>query len=274
MKILPLLDKIGRSWQLRVSARCFAVAFLAVTIVHGAVRNAALSGNDTEASHMPGRLASLVGLAADDIKVSGLVHHDSQALLNALGIVPGSSLIAFDAAAARHQLESMGWIEAASVQRKFPNTLEIAVKEREAFAIWQHNGSYMLIARDGTVMGGLDQMFNAHLPLVTGEGANLGAGELINQLSVTPELMSKVSAATRVGQRRWNLYLDNGVKVELPEQGVPEALKQVADLDKSQNLLSKGISQLDLRIAGQMTVAVAEIEKDAGKPGDLASQKQ
>ncbi len=273
MKDSSFLDRLGRSWKLRGLARCFAILFLGATIVHGAVRSAALSGNDAEASRLPGRLASLVGLAADDIKVSGLVHHDSQALLNALGIMPGSSLIAFDASAARHQLESMGWVEGASVQRKFPNTLEIVVKEREAFAIWQHNGVYVLIDRDGVVMGGLDQMFNAHLPLVTGEGANLAAGELVNQLSATPELMSKVSAAARLGQRRWNLYLDNGVKVELPEQGVPEALQQVANLDKSQSILSKGVSQLDMRIAGQMTVAVAEIEKDAGKPGDLVSQK-
>jgi cell division protein FtsQ len=274
MKIARFLDGLGRSWQMRMASRSFAVLFLAATVVHGAVRNSALSGDGTEESHMPGRLASLIGLAADDIKVSGLVHHDSQALLNALGIVPGSSLIAFDAGAARHQLESMGWIEAASVQRKFPNTLEIVVKEREAFAIWQHNNAYVLIDHDGTVIGGLDQMFNGHLPLVTGEGANLAAGELINQLSATPELLSRLSAATRLGNRRWNLYLDNGVKVALPEKGVPEALKIVADIDKSQNILSKGISQLDLRIAGQMTVAVAEIEKDAGAPAIMASRQQ
>jgi cell division protein FtsQ len=274
MTVSTFLDRLGRSWPLRVTARSFAILFLTATIIHGTVRNAALAGNETEASHMPGRLASLIGLAADDIKVSGLVHHDSQALLNAIGIVPGSSLIAFDANAARHKLEAMGWVEGASVQRKFPNMLEIVVKEREAFAIWQHKGVYVLIDRNGTVMGGLDQMFNGHLPLVTGEGANLAAGELVNQLSATPELLSKVSAAARLGSRRWNLYLDNGVKVELPEQGVPEALRQVADLDKSQNILSKGISQLDLRIAGQMTVAVAEVEKDAGAPADKASQPQ
>ena len=266
MRLLSVLDRFGQSWQARFAARSFAVLFLSATIIHGAVRNSALSGNETEASRMPGRLASLVGLAADDIKVSGLVHHDGQSVINALGIVPGSSLVAFDANAARHQLEAMPWIEGASVQRKFPNTLEIAIKERDAFAIWQYNNVYVLIDRSGTVMGGLDQMVNAHLPLVTGEGANVAAADLINQLSATPELMTKVNAAARLGQRRWNLYLDNGVKIELPEEGVPEALRQVASLDKSQSILSKGISQLDMRVAGQMTVAVAEIEKEPGKP--------
>ena len=273
MRLSPALDRIAASWKLRAAARSFAVLFLGAVVVHGAVRNSALSDEPGDLSHMPGRLASFVGLAADDIKVSGLVHHDSQSLLNALGVIPGSSLVAFDANAARHQLEAMPWIEAATVQRKFPNTLEITVKEREAFAIWQHNGTYDLIDHLGTVMGPLDQSFSGHLTLVTGEGANLAAAELVNQLSATSELMKKVSAATRVGKRRWNLYLDNGVKVALPELGVPEALQQVASLDQSESILSKGISQLDMRIAGQMTVALAELEKDAGKPGDLASQK-
>ncbi len=273
MRALALLDRIGQSWKARAAVRSFAVLFLAAAIVHGAVRNARLSEDQSDISHMPGRLASLVGLAADDIKVSGLVHHDSQSLLNALGVVPGSSLVAFDAGAARQQLEAMPWIEGASVQRKFPNTLEITVKEREAFAIWQHNGAYVLIDHHGTVMGPLDSSFTGHLTLVTGEGANLAAGELVNQLSATPELMKKVSAAARIGKRRWNLYLDNGVKVALPEQGVSEALQHVADVDKSENILSKGISQLDMRISGQMTVALAEIEKDAGKPADQASRK-
>ena len=274
MSRLKRLEALSNSWKFRSSVRAFAVIFLAATLIHGAVRSVSLSGDQSAMNHMPGRLASLVGLAADDIKVSGLVHHDGQALLNALSIVPGSSLVSFDAGAARRQLEAMDWIEGASVQRKFPNTLEIAIKEREAFAVWQHDGAYKLIDRSGVAMGGLDQMYNAHLPLVTGEGANLAAAELVNQLSVTPELMKKVSAAARVGQRRWNLYLDNGVKVALPEIGVPEALKSVANLDQSDNILSKGISMVDMRIAGQMIVAVAELEKGAGSTGDQSSQKQ
>ena len=85
MSILSALDHVGRSWQFRMVARSFAVLFLASTIIHGAARNVELSGDQAAANYLPGRMASLVGLAADDIKVSGLTHHDGQALLNALG---------------------------------------------------------------------------------------------------------------------------------------------------------------------------------------------
>ena len=62
-----------------------------------------------------------------------------------------------------------------------------------------------------------------------------------------------------MGGRRWNLYLDNGVTVFLPEQNWAEAIAEVSGLDQSQRLLSKGIQTVDLRLRGQVTVAVAEI---------------
>jgi cell division protein FtsQ len=138
--------------------------------------------------------------------------------------------------------------------------IEIDVVEREPFAIWQQSGNYKLIDRNGIEMGGLELMRNSKLLLVTGDGANLSAQQLVNHLEVYPELRSKVSAAAFVGKRRWTLYLQNGVKIALPAEGISEALQQVSALDDSQQILSKGITDMDLRIAGQMTVALAEIE--------------
>jgi cell division protein FtsQ len=266
--------KFGQSRRARFFVRSSAVLFLATTIIHGVMRGGQLDYEGSPWRQMPGKIASLVGLAADDIRISGLTNHDPQMLLGALGVIPGGSLVGFDAGAARSKLQSMDWVSAASVQRKFPNTLEISVAERVPFAIWQHNNTYTLIDRAGVAMGGLELMGQSHLMLVTGEGANLAAEQLVNHLEANPELMKKVSAAAMVGKRRWTLYLQNGVKVALPAEGEPEALKQVSELDASQNILSKGIREIDLRIAGQMTVAIAEIEdgKDVGEANQKVSQ--
>lgn len=266
----------GQSRRVRALVRSSAILFLAVTMVHGILRSGQLDYEGSPWRQIPGKLSSLVGLAADDIRISGLTHHDPQLLLAALGVTPGGSLVSFDAGQARRLLEGMNWISAASVQRKFPNTLEISVTEREPFAIWQNGGTYNLIDRAGVTMGGLELLGQSHLMLVTGEGANLGAQQLVNHLEANPELMKKVSAAAMVGKRRWTLYLVNGVKIALPAEGVPEALTKVSELDASQNILSKGIREIDLRIAGQMTVAIAEIEqpKDSGAANVKLSQKQ
>ena len=255
-------------------ARFFSILFLLAAITHGTLHGGILDYEGGPLRNISGKLASLVGMAAEDIRVSGLTHHDPELVFHALGVRPGASLVGFDAAEARRTLEAMDWVAAATVQRQYPNRLDINVAERVPFAIWQHEGTYSLIDRAGIAMGGMELMAQSHLLLVTGEGANFAAEELVNQLEANPELKKKVSAAAMVGKRRWTLYLQNGVKIALPSDGEPEALKQVSDLDASQNILSKGIREIDMRIAGKMTVAIAEIEetKDLGASNQKVSQ--
>ena len=95
---------------------------------------------------------------------------------------------------------------------------------------------------------------------MTGEGANKAAAELINQLEVYPDLLLQVKAAARVGDRRWTLYLDSGVTVLLPEDGMKDAIGMVNELNRSQGLLSKGITSVDLRRDGRIVVEVAEVK--------------
>jgi len=249
----------------RFAARAAAVLFLAATIGHGVVRGDYLDYDGSPWPKLPGRIASLVGMAADDIKITGLVHQEPETVLAAIGVTPGGSLIGFDAATARRLLENLDWVESAKVQRLFPNQIDIAVVERVPFAVWQRGSAYYVIDRSGAAMSGIPAAKVATLPLVTGEGAQKAAQELINQLEATPELLLQVKAAARVGDRRWTLYLDNGITILLPEYDVPAALARVMDLDRTQHLLSKGIRSVDLRLADRVTVAVAEIAADEGQ---------
>jgi cell division protein FtsQ len=261
MKIfIPTFEFMQRR-RTRMLVRASAVLFLAATLVHGILRNGMLDYPGSQWMRIPDKLASLIGLAADDIRIAGLTHHDPELLLQILNLRPGGSLLGFDAGQTRRLLESKDWVAAASVQRKFPNTLEVTVAEREPFAIWQHNSAYFLIDKSGSTMGGLELMGKSQFMLVTGEGANFAAAELVNHLEATPELKSKISAAAFVGGRRWTLYLSNGVKIALPEKGVADALLKVSELDANQNLLSKGIREIDMRIEGQVTVAIFEVEE-------------
>ena len=257
-------------------ARMFSILFLAAAIAHGALRGGILDYEGSPLRNMSGKFASMVGMAAEDIRVSGLTHHDPELLFHALGVRPGASLVGFDAAEARRTLEAMDWVAAAAVQRQYPNRLDINVAERVPFAIWQHGGAYSLIDKAGVAMGGLELMGQSQLPLVTGNEANLGAAEIVNHLEAYPLLFRKVSAVAMVGKRRWTLYLGNGVKVALPAENVDEALGQLNKLDAEAGLLSKAVSLIDMRAPGQMTVSVIEITntKVPAPVGEKLAQKQ
>ena len=249
---------LGEKKRVRFAARAGAVLFMAAAIVHGLVAGGHLDYDGSPFAKLPGQLAGLAGLAADDIEISGLVHQEPETVLAAIGVSPGGSLIGFDAVEARRRLENLDWVAAAKVQRLFPNQLDITVAEREPFAVWQQGESYSVIDRSGATMSGITTARFATLPLVSGEGAGPAAEELINQLEATPDLMLQVRAAARVGKRRWTLHLDNGVAILLPERDVSAALALAERLDRTQQLFSKGIVSVDLRLANRIAVAIAE----------------
>jgi cell division protein FtsQ len=263
----------AQQFRVRALFRASALLFLGGVIFSGLVKGDYLDYENSPWQMLPGKAAGVVGMAAEDITIAGLAHHDPEVLLAAIGVRPGGSLIGFDAVMSKRILENLDWIEDAKVQRRFPNQLDIAIKEREPFAVWQRDGAYYVIDRTGVAMSGLPASQLVRLPLVTGEGANKAAAELINQVAAYPDLMLQVKAASRVGDRRWTLYLDSGVTVLLPEQGQAEAIAELNELNTSQHLLSKGIRAVDLRLEGRIVVEVAEIAAETDKAGKVVAKR-
>jgi cell division protein FtsQ len=262
------LDRLS-AFRFRFALRASAVLMLGCVLASGLVRGGKLDYAGSPWLMLPGKAAGLVGMAAEDIAITGLTHHEPEVLLAAIGVHPGGSLVGFDAVHARRILEGLDWVEAAKVQRLFPNQLAIEVREREPFAIWQRGESYYVIDRSGSAMSGLAAAQLVRLPLVTGEGANVAAADLINQLAAYPDIMLQVKAAARVGYRRWTLYLESGITLQLPENGWQDALRMADSLNKSQQLLSRGIRSVDLRLAGRVIVEVAELAA-----GEAQAQKE
>jgi cell division protein FtsQ len=264
---LSWLDQ-GNTFTVRLAARASALLLMGGVIMAGLVNGGYLEYEGSPWLQLPGKAAGVVGMAAQEITITGLEHHEPETLLSAIGVEPGGSLMGFDAVQARNILQNLDWVQSAKVQRLFPNQLVVEVKEREPFAIWQRGTAYYVIDRSGAAMSGLEASQMVRLPLVTGEGANAAAAELINQVAAYPDLMLQVKAAARVGSRRWTLYLDNGITVQLPERDWQQAIAMAEQLNKTQKLLARGIRSLDLRLAGRVTVEVAEIAAADAKAGD------
>ncbi len=202
--------------------------------------------------------SGIVGLSAQDIQIEGLKNVQSTHVLDAIGVAEGSSLIGFDAVRARKQLSDLDWVIAATVQRLFPNRLHITVVERRPYAIWQENKRFHVIDHTGQVMSKLSPKKWSHLPVVAGVGAQQAAAELVNQLEAHSSLRLLVRAAARVADRRWTLYLANGIKVMLPARGVTEALQRLAGLESGQGILGRDIASIDLRLNDRIALRLSQ----------------
>jgi cell division protein FtsQ len=252
----------AQRFSTRFATRASAVLFLAATISYGLAAGGHLDYDGSPWAKFPGKFAGLFGFAAQDIKITGLKHQQPEQVLAAIGVRPGSSLIGFDAKQARNLLENIDWVEQATVMRKFPNELEVDIVERTPFAIWQREGAQYVIDKTGTAMSSLDPKRMSHLLVVAGEGAQKEAEALVNLLEAYPDLKSKVRGAARVGLRRWTLYLENGIKVALPELNAGEAMARVEELDRTHGIFKKGITAVDLRIADRAVFTVAEVKAE------------
>ena len=135
-----------------------------------------------------------------------------------MGVREGMPILQVSLDEVKGRLESLGWVREAVVDRSLPHTLHVQVFERQGVALWQHEGVLRLVDRDGVVIPDAVIADYSHLPVVVGEDAPSHTYALLGFLSDEPELFSRVSAAIRVGGRRWNVRLYSGIEIKLPEE--------------------------------------------------------
>ncbi|WP_245480398.1 cell division protein FtsQ/DivIB [Neorhizobium sp. NCHU2750] len=195
-----------------------------------------------------------VGFAIEDVKVSGNEQTSEIDILQLLGLDGTTSLVALDIDAARRKLSELPWVEYAEVRKVYPRTIEVNLKERKAFAIWQHGSDLSLIEKNGAVIAPLKDNKFASLPLFVGQDAEKAAASFAEQMDKWPDLKNRVRAYVRVSSRRWDLHLDNGIVLKLPEDNIPDALTLLARLEKDQNVLERDIAAVDLRLHDRTTI--------------------
>jgi cell division protein FtsQ len=207
--------------------------------------------------------ANAVGFSITDLRVSGHNQLTKEEVLAAARVTGRSSLFFLDADATRERLKSNSWISDATVRKLLPGQLQIEIKEREPFALWQKNRRVSVIAHDGTVLEGFVAPQLLTLPLVVGRGAETRAKDFLALLNRFPAIRDEVRASILVGERRWNLRLKSGLDIRLPEVGVAAALEYLVRLDRESKLLTRDITVIDMRLADRVTVRLSERAAEA-----------
>lgn len=217
-------------------------------------------------------LANLVGFRIEKVVLTGQIDLRDKEVLAAAGIKETTSLLFLDANEARAKLETLPLVKSATVHKLFPSTVAIALQERKPFALWQREGRVQVLAEDGTALGPVRDQRLLDLPFVVGEGAGENARAIRASLDRVPLIAARVHACVFVGERRWNLNLDNGVQVFLPEGDVNGALARLAELEARQRILEKDVLIVDMRLPDRIALrltpdaASARAEMLAKKP--------
>jgi cell division protein FtsQ len=201
-----------------------------------------------------GALAADAGLRVTDIQIQGRANTPEPLLRAAIGVAKGDATLGFSLAAARARIETLAWVQQATVERRLPGTIVVQLVERRPFAIWQHNHKFVLVDRAGQIVADEDVGHFKDLPLIVGAGAPAAAAVLLDALRDRPVIQSHVIAAVRIGERRWDLHLANGGDVQLPEDHDVVALTRLQQLQQEHALLDRPLQVIDLRLPDRLVV--------------------
>ena len=224
-----------------------AVVFLAATGFYGM----SLGGHTQTVAQAT---TTAAGFAIEDVKVSGNVQTSEIEILQLLGLDGTTSLVALDVDAARQKIATLPWVKSVEVRKVYPKAIEVKLVEKTAYGIWQHGSELSLIEKDGSVIAPLRDNKYASLPLFVGRDAEMAAAKVEQEFANWPDIRSHVKAFVRVGERRWDLYLDDGVAVKLPEDNIDKALALLTKMNKDNDLLQRDIAAVDLRLDDRTTI--------------------
>lgn len=105
--------------------------------------------------------------AVNQIVLSGAQALDRDAVLGAADLYVGMSIWDVDPATTEERIEALAWVHDAQVRREFPNSVRIAIVEREPVAIAVVEG-LQYVDRTGRVLGPVRPGSHLDLPFITG----------------------------------------------------------------------------------------------------------
>ncbi|MBL4646400.1 MAG: FtsQ-type POTRA domain-containing protein [Rhizobiales bacterium] len=224
---------------------------LAATALYGLI-----AGGHAES--IVGYTTAFVGLSVDEVKITGHIESSEIDIITALDLKDHASLVSFDAAAARKHMLAMPWVKDVTVRKTYPGSVDVAIVERVPFALWQSGQLVSIIDPNGRIIEPLrDSKFSSLLLLVGTDAEKLGPA-FVRTLARYETIETQVRAAVFVAGRRWNLVMENGVEIKLPEKNMENALAKLARIHDETNLINRDIISVDLRIPGKMAVRLPE----------------
>ncbi len=172
--------------------------------------------------------SGLFAVQDDQIRVTGNVYTDPEALDAILDDLTGTPTLLADTEAIERRLEQIPWVEAAKVTVDFPHSASVEIRERKALTTYRGPDlRYRVLDRNGRVLDVLTDYPIAYLLIQGPDPVNLEPGQFAPfgyvaaselALSLTPSLRGRVeSVGVTADGAALGLLLDDGVEVRFGE---------------------------------------------------------
>lgn len=167
--------------------------------------------------------------------------------------LPASSFD-IDLDALRRQVLRLDAVESIDLRIR-QDVLHATVHERVPAILWRHARGMELLDKTGHRVASVTARdVRSDLPVIAGEGADAAAAEALTLIAAAGPILPRLRGLERMGERRWDVVLDRGQRIRLPETGAVRALERAIALDKAESMLARDVSVLDLRDGSRPTL--------------------
>ncbi len=156
---------------------------------------------------------------------------------------------------ARDRLRALDWVADADVQRRrYPDSINTSTSwEKLPFALWRSPDGVVVVERSGKTITHKDvEHFRA---AAASRRRRCAAGGRRRPSWTRSQLHRAVAARVKIYQyvsnRRWNLVLDDGVVVQLPDADWQRQLGTLEHLIVDNGILERNLTEIDLRSPSQ-----------------------
>lgn len=164
-------------------------------------------------------------------------------------------------------------VASAAIKITVGGVLQINVAEKSPAFIWRKNNVMSVIDETGSFIRIANSRVDyPELPLVVGEAADLAVAEVSSLIQANDYFKNHVRAFIRVGERRWDLILENNLRIMLPQREFLAAFDRLMLMNEAGSLLSGKLSNIDMRLVERPTVRMDTVSADplrANSNGDL-----
>ncbi|MDW4497460.1 cell division protein FtsQ/DivIB [Sulfitobacter sp. D35] len=159
----------------------------------------------------------------------------------------------------RATIAALDPVRAAGVRIRPGGVLQIEIEPRVPAVIWRTRTGLTLLDEGGARVGPLAlRALRPDLPLIAGEGADKEVPEALELAGAALPLGGRLRGIVRMGQRRWDIVLDRDQRILLPEIAPLQALERVIAMEGAQDVLSRDVARVDMRLSARPTVQMNE----------------
>lgn len=238
---------IGERFAIRRPVLYLAEALLALTVIAGLFAGGYVRGAIDRVDGAAEAVSSYAGFGITKLHLAGADRTNPQTVLAVLNFKPGQSIFGADLQMARARLMRLPWVKQAQVTRRYPDSISVDIVEKKPFALWRGPKHLYVIERSGAIITTATPAQFSKLPVFAGDPPK-GGDRLVEAIAAHRAVAARVQIMQRISGRRWNLILDDGVVVELPETGWQKQLGVLEHLIVDKGVLERDIKEIDLRL--------------------------